>query len=462
MEHGRARLVALAASLVAVSIAVTVLPTPATPVAEAFGTYNAFGQQAEHERITRVLSERATDGPEGPRFEQATLDVLAGTSGVLGGVGAPDNPLDSSLVPIVGLGPGKKHCDDGDYLEIPGYPQTRAAAESQLRACIDYFEQLMSRAVAAAGGLVAADLSFAAADASMNCEFDYRLSTKESPKCQVLNAFGRALHLVQDFWTHSNWGDTPAPGGVTITNPPGLGRSDVPPFLRYPLPAGYSIPEGLISGCDDSADNPLKKYCPDRVAHSSLAKDNGTINPDTGLATPTDKYPRGLVGTNFQDVVSGARLHTSAAWIDLQLAIKATYGDERGRMIIDVLRRDSGLPCDVPDTRGVAQRAKALPCIRDVASQVDRLTITTTWRPVAGATYRVKVSDVEGNLPPRWTPLARTVLVTKVPEPGVYLIRIQAVRQGKAVTKRYDEPVVVAGPAGLPPICVDNPEYCKG
>ena len=320
----------------------------------------------------------------------------------------------------------------------------------------------MGRAVAAAGTLVGADLSFSAADATMNCAFDYRLrASKESPKCQVLNAFGRALHLVQDFWTHSNWGDAAAPGDITIKNPPGLERRNVPAFLRYPLPAGYTLPAGLISGCDDSADTPIKKNCPKRVAHSALAKDNGTINPDTGRATPTTKYPRGLVGTNFQDVVRGARKHSVRAWEDLQAAIRSTYGDERGRMIIDIIRRDSGLPCDVPDTRAPSGRAKAKPCIRDVVSQVNRLTVTMTWRPIKGATYRVKVSDVDGVMPKRWTRVSAAALVAKVREPGVYTVRIQAMRKGKAVTKVYDKPVVVAGPSSLPTVCLKNPQYCK-
>lgn len=464
MGSRRARLLSIAVSLLAVAVGVTLLPMPSTPEAEAFGTYNAFGQQAEHERITRVLGELATDGPAGLRMEQATLGILAGTSGVLGAVGAPDNPIDSSLIPIVGLGPGKKHCDNGDYLEIPGYPHARAAAEAELHACIDYYEQLMSRAIAAAGMLVKADLSFASSDATMNCTFDYRLGTGESPKCQVLNAFGRVLHLVQDFWTHSNWGDTAAPGDISITNPPGLGRTDAPAFLRYPLPAGYTIPDGLISGCDDSADTPFKKNCPDRVGHSALAKDNGVINPDTGMATPTDKYPRGQVASNFQDIVRGARMHTVAAWEDLQAAIRSTYGDERGSMIIDVLRLDSGLPCDVLNTSALEERtkAKSKPCIRDVATTTKRLTVTTTWRAVTGATYRVKVSDVNGAFHLPWSPVSRPRLVTKVTEPGLYVIKIQAVRQGRAVTKVYEEPVVVSGPTSIPLICRDNPEYCTG
>ena len=94
------RVLAITLGMVTLGVIATTTAGPAL----AFGTYNSpsiLGQQAEHERITRVL---ANNG-----FEPKTLDLLAGTSGKLGAVGAPDDALDSSSIPGKGLGPGEKH-----------------------------------------------------------------------------------------------------------------------------------------------------------------------------------------------------------------------------------------------------------------------------------------------------------------------------------------------------------------
>ena len=458
----------LLVAIAAVSLVVTLLPTPSEQEAEAFGTYNGLGQNAEHERITRVLGLDAVDGPSGVRFEPATLNMLAGTSGVLGGVGAPDHPTDSSSVPIKGLGPAKKHCDNGDFLSTPGYPQSRAAADAALRECIDYFDRLMATAVTAAGDLVRPDLTLDERQVSLDCSFPYDLRATGSAKCQVLNSMGRAIHLIQDFWTHSNWGDQPGPGPIGIDNPPGMGRTDIPAFLRYPVPNGYAIPEELMSGCDDSADvPPLVRNCPNRVAHSKLAKDNGLIDPNTGTATPAAKYARANVGTNFQDIVTGARRHTVALWEDLQAAIRARYGDERGSMIIDVIRRDSGLPCTVPeggatDPVAAAGSRDAKPCLRQVRVRVRNLDVILRWQSVPGAVYEARISDADGVLPAGWQTLRRARFLQEVAEPGSYVVQVRAVRDGTRVTKTLRKWVVVAGPDQIPAICLERPEACKG
>ena len=53
--------------------------------AQAFGTANLLGQNAEHEKITRLAL-------AGQGFERKSLDELAGKGGTFGAVGAPDNP----------------------------------------------------------------------------------------------------------------------------------------------------------------------------------------------------------------------------------------------------------------------------------------------------------------------------------------------------------------------------------
>lgn len=93
-------------------VGASLTPVAAAPPTLAFGSINGIGQHAEHERNTRSLS---------TVFQPGTLDVLAGTRGYLGAVGQPDKlSVDPQFPPSdpEGLGPGKKHCDGGDFLPI--------------------------------------------------------------------------------------------------------------------------------------------------------------------------------------------------------------------------------------------------------------------------------------------------------------------------------------------------------
>lgn len=321
-----------------------VIATTAAGPSLAFGTYNSpsiLGQQAEHERITRVL---ANNG-----FEPKTLDLLAGTSGKLGAVGAPDDALDSSLIPGKGLGPGEKHCDNGDYLDIAGYPQSRNNAAGQLSICFRYYEQLLDRAVSAAGRIVdEKGVVNPTEAAAVSCSFPFDINKSDkTAKCEVLNRLGRALHLSEDFWSHTNWPDIADPAkSISIQNPPGLGRSDVPAGLRYPGGGSAGVPDGLISGCDDSVPVLGAIECKGRVTHSVLAKDNGYINPGSCAgASPTSKYARGQISgpdgqQNFSLAVCGAMKQAQQTWTDLAGAIRSTYGSQRGDMIVSIMTGD--------------------------------------------------------------------------------------------------------------------------
>ncbi len=326
-------------------IGITVLATLGASPVHAFGTYNSpsiLGQQAEHERITRIL---ADDG-FGPR----TLDLLAGTAGKLGAVGAPDDAVDSSLIPGKGLGPGEKHCDNGDYLDLGGYPQARDTAAREITTCFRYHEQLLDRAVAAAGRIVDAAGTVDAKEATAaSCSFPYSMGKNDkTAKCEVLNRLGRALHLSEDFWSHTNWADSADPSKpISIQNPPGLSRTDIPAGLRYPGGGSAAVPDGLISGCDDSVPVLGAIECKGRVTHSVLAKDNGNINPGScGGASPTTKYPRAQVTgdsgrQNFSLAVCGAMSQAQQTWRDLTNAIVATYGSPRGDLIVEAITSDS-------------------------------------------------------------------------------------------------------------------------
>lgn len=339
----------LASVIACTAVLVTAGMAAGAAPAGAFGSTEMLGQNSEHQHITESL------GKADPLWEAKSLQLVAGSKGNYGGVAAPDRMTDSSATPLTGLGPGYKHCDDGDWLSTPGYPQSEDAARAELEKCARYYQYLLDRAVRYAGQLVTPDMKVNAAVFEMTsgsgfapdsaCAFRFSMAPDRNPKCDVLNAFGRSLHLAEDVWSHTNWGDLadPAKPQNTPTNPPGLGNTEVPDFLRYP--GAPVIPDGLISGCDDSVPVQGPKACKNRVAHSVLAKDNGTFNPDGGDATSTDKYARGLVVvdgvSNFARAIAGARKQVASTWSDLQQAIVAKYGEERGNAIIAVLRSDS-------------------------------------------------------------------------------------------------------------------------
>ncbi|MGE3270621.1 MAG: CinY protein, partial [Chloroflexota bacterium] len=123
-------------------VAMLMLATPLWRPSEAraFGTINDLGQRAEHERITRIALGCPEGTPSnGECFEPLSLDQLAGKDGTFGAVGAPDSDdqiLDSDA-----------HCDDADFLDVPGYPQSRAEATRVLQSCINHLRDEFEDAV---------------------------------------------------------------------------------------------------------------------------------------------------------------------------------------------------------------------------------------------------------------------------------------------------------------------------
>jgi len=323
--------------------------------AHAFGTWNGvLGQKAEHERITRTLACGAAD-KEGFCLQAHSLDQLAGERGYLGGVGEPDSVSETLK------GPASKHCDNGDFLD-GSYPLSRANATFGLKACVDRFQAYLGHAVARAGGLVGADGKLNLREAALDqngrgidkCAiYDSVAGEPPSPrsKCAVFANLGRAAHIAQDFWSHSNWGDRaePAPAGISRSNPPGLNNPGSPDFLRFPMES-MTVPPLLATGCDDTgldSRNPFasKKPCDNRVFHGTeagLNKDKGVIDPVTGTATgPTTSRGRLYGGANFQAVVTGARMQTRLLYHDFAIAMRQRYGLDRARDIERALSRDA-------------------------------------------------------------------------------------------------------------------------
>ncbi len=344
---------------------VTLAVALSLPLADAgaFGTPDIpanlpFGpQNREHERMTRAALACPPGTPsDGTCFEPLSIDQLAGKKRTNGGVGAPDFPPPDKWY---------THCDDADYVNAglyPGvatYPVTRADASKRLRRCrkelVTRFKQGLRAAPAlldAAGRIKPGDV-----DITPSCTFLGGFSG--AAKCNVFDGFGRSLHGVQDFYSHSNWSDGRVPRHlVTTANPPGLARRTITPFLDLRQTSAPAIPNELSTGCFSLFEKNLRRSdgCivggrrsksragkiiggVRRVVHANLQKDAGMIDPATGAAT-APQTRRGKVGTNFANAVRLTIADTQRQWSDLRSELVRLNGPRNGNLMICALTRD--------------------------------------------------------------------------------------------------------------------------
>ncbi len=270
-----------------------------------WGTVRILGQNAEHERITRhALGCGQAGGPDANVcFRPGALDEIAGKGGTYGAVGWPDNPLMGKIYDPA------SHCDDGDYLDTPGYPHPRAQAQGALEACRGTMAAEMNEAVADAARLVKNHaLVGSEIPTVFACTFG---GSKDRAYCDVLQDFGAVLHAAQDFYAHSNWVDQPDTSKtVGIANPPGLSNSARAPWLD--LRRNAPFPAGLMTGCFLGNLPDGVSGCAGRVTHFALNKDKGTIDPQIGAGTTS----RGMVGGNFKRAVEAANRRYPRQMVD--------------------------------------------------------------------------------------------------------------------------------------------------
>jgi len=358
-------------ALIAVTAAAGLFVGSSSNQADAFGSVDSsvLSQKPVHEMITRVLACTSDQKPT-DCFEPGSIAVLAGGAGTFGAVGEPDNPLDGFP------NPAARHCDDGDYGD--GTSRTQAEAWVEISKCIALYQQYLDFSVANAAGLLDQSGSIVASATTITnafggvanaCSFPDPAkgnTSSDNAKCKVLNGLGRALHIHEDVWSHSNWGDLADPAtpiatkvGSVVGNPPGLGRTDDPAFFAYPGPIPTTYPEGFLSGCDDSV---TAWSCGNRYSHSQVSKDNGTVDPITCVGT-APMTPRGKVVvdgvSNFQRAVTGACRAALRTWGDLKAALIATYGAEAGAKMVQAIANDT--PITSCRVSGLAAQAIAPP-----------------------------------------------------------------------------------------------------
>jgi len=347
-SHGRQRVRALAVTLtlafVGLLLSPALLPPPA---ASAFGTINQAGQRAEHERITRAALGCPAGGPRpGDCFEANSLDQLAGQEGTFGAVGAPDSDgqvLESGA-----------HCDDADFLNAPGYPQSRAAATAALQSCIDRMRGEFRTGIGAAAGLVDADGTPSVEDVVLVTPCVFTGGVAGRAKCNTFQHLGRVLHGAQDFYSHSNWTDDADTGQpIGINNPPGLNLPAPSPLLDLTSTGPITPPENLSTGFFKAGGD----TCPGtdgRITHACLNKDKVLIElgdgfalggvPVAGVSNISDpQTPRGQVGINATKAVVASIFETRRQWAFFRRALVATYGLDRAALMIGALTRDTPL-----------------------------------------------------------------------------------------------------------------------
>ncbi|KAK3208411.1 hypothetical protein GRF29_77g616637 [Pseudopithomyces chartarum] len=235
--------------------------------------------------------------------------------------------------------------------------------------------------------------------AEAHCDDADFLAHLLNPSGDVLQGFGIALHGVQDFYSHSNWGDTISPP-YSIANPPGLAQTSIADFLSLSRTTPLSIPYNLTTGCYAAgveelygAPAPESSVCHDRVLHVSVNKDKGLIDRRTGF-TSNPGTSRGKKADNFQKAVRLAIDDTRRQWGD--------FRDELKKIIIKTMNTSANANANAKHTYSHP-------------SQIPPLKIFYTTIPS-------HPNPPSRNLPPRY-PLPRRNPHLTVQHPHQHLIR---------------------------------------
>ena len=100
------------------------------------------------------------------------------------------------------------------------------------------------------------------------------------------------------------------------------------------------MPPDLTTGCFVLRDQVNGVgACADRITHATLNKDNGLIDPSTGI-TSDPTTPRGRTEGNFARAVAGAVTETRHQWRDFRAALKTTYGARKASLMACALTHD--------------------------------------------------------------------------------------------------------------------------
>lgn len=319
-----------AASLILALSAGTLGLVGASPSA-AFGTLDGLGQEMEHERITRaaLACKPGENNEDSHCFAPSSIDNLAGKKGTYGAIGSPDS--DEIFNPSA-------HCDDADYLDVPGYPMSREQATEALKSCIKHLHSRFDQGINGAGAMTDPFGRLVPDQVDLKDYCTFSGGFKGRAKCNSIEGFGRALHGAQDFYSHSNWTDEADDNAISPANPPGLGLSAPSPLLNLNQiggPPTNEIPKDFSTGCFVAVFECSSAH----IGHEEMNKDNGHIDAATGV-TSNPKTPRGQVKNNFDRAVQGAIAETKRQWNDFKSSLNEKYGKQRGTLMACAITHD--------------------------------------------------------------------------------------------------------------------------
>lgn len=225
------------------------------------------------------------------------------------------------------------------------YPHDQAAATANIQACIDRYRTRARAAATAALAAVSGGGSTGGGPcASTVAQDPIRPNLgSNSQTCLALAQFGRGLHIVQDFYAHSNWVDPIAtPGQPLLLAPPGLNNTLTTTRLFDLTGAAQPIPAGLITGC--YPEKP-RENCDRRVMHGNPfdPESRALSKDDARYDAARERYgrlPRYDVAFNL------AVIATQEQWVQLKAAIRAeATTPERAALAICVLTHDNPRVC---------------------------------------------------------------------------------------------------------------------
>lgn len=333
-----------------------------------FGSATILGMQNEHARITRAaLSCDSTYDPltkPSPCFEPKTMSNLGGEApGAFPAVESPDN-----MALHFSGGPDWWHCDKADYIPDPTYPQSRNAANAKLSDCRRWAQRVLGDGLAPSehlcsqSGAKAHLCTGVAARSHLMLDTSSRVDVNQPDyfslssgcafngnsgriKCEIIQQFGYALHVLQDFYSHSNYSDYNGTLPISWTNPPGVFSASLPAYWNMVVSNTPAVPDSNLStGCYPNGGCVSQS----RVTHDDLNKDKATIDPVSGRVIDTRTNRASIIyagQSNGQRAIAMAIGQTRAAWNDLQALIIQREGKSRGEKIICAIASDNPNNC---------------------------------------------------------------------------------------------------------------------
>ncbi|WP_316528458.1 hypothetical protein [Kitasatospora brasiliensis] len=240
------------------------------------------------------------------------------------------------------------HCDDADYLKGGHYPRTRQQATGELLACVQTAVEEFHKAVVAADGLVDSQGGINTKDVNLSSRCKYNDQPGRA-KCEVFEHLGRAWHVIEDFYSHSNWTDHSDPKqAIGLTNPPGLQKTTPAPFFTLRAYSNQSTATWEAEATKEIDKTPdLATGCaPQEYEHDDPTHYNdctGRINHyDTnGKGGLSKEGSRATIDDNGKHAVDVATEDIKRQWKDFQAELLATYPHGRGTKMICALTHDT-------------------------------------------------------------------------------------------------------------------------